>query len=88
MPNDVLAPGSARSSVGKILQFCLFQIGGIQTSLKFNPFGAQARILQDNWANTMAADALAPCVARPSAAMVLTVILHGRISTCYPIVNK
>ena len=35
---------------------------------KFNPSGAETGILQ---VNTMAADALAPYVARPSAAMVL-----------------
>ena len=39
----------------------------------FNLLGAEARILQ-NWVNIMAADALDPCVARPSAVMVLTVL--------------
>ena len=32
----------------------------------------EARICQENLVSTMAADALAPCVARTSAAMVLT----------------
>ena len=37
-----------------------------------NPFSAETGILQDKWVDTMAADALAPCVARASASMVLT----------------
>ena len=37
----------------------------------FNPFDAAARIVQQNKVNIMAAEALAPCVARTSAAMVL-----------------
>ena len=36
-----------------------------------NPLGAEAGICQENQGNTMVADALAPCVARSSAAMVL-----------------
>ena len=35
-----------------------------------NPSGAETRIFWENKANTMDDDALAPCVARPSAAMV------------------
>ena len=35
--------------------------------------GAANRIFWTNWVNTMAADALAPCIARSSATMVLTV---------------
>ena len=39
----------------------------------FNLLGAEARILQ-NWVNIIAADALAPCTARSSVAMILTVL--------------
>ena len=38
-----------------------------------NPSGAEMGILQLNLVNIMAADALAPCVARSSAAMILIV---------------
>ena len=34
--------------------------------------GAESGIFRENWVNPMAADALAPCVARTSAAMALT----------------
>ena len=37
-----------------------------------NPFSADVRIFQENYVNTMATDALAPLVARSSAAMALT----------------
>ena len=33
--------------------------------------GAETRIVQDNYCSTMAVDALAPCGARPSAAIVV-----------------
>ena len=38
----------------------------------FNPCGAGTGMFWDNYINTMAVDALAPCVARSSAAMGLT----------------
>ena len=44
----------------------------VTCSLSFNPSGVGTRIFKENWVNTMAADALAPCIARSSAAMVLT----------------
>ena len=34
-----------------------------------NPSGTEARIFQEKWVNTIAADALAPCVTRESAAI-------------------
>ena len=37
----------------------------------FNPCGAESGIFQNEYANTTAADALAPYVARPPATMVL-----------------
>ena len=37
-----------------------------------NSFGADTRMFHADYVNTMAADALAPCVARASAATVLT----------------
>ena len=37
----------------------------------FNPLGAETRIFQDNYVDTIAADTLALCISRPSAAMVL-----------------
>ena len=37
-----------------------------------NPFDAEIGTFQDHCCNTMAADALAPCIARSSAGMVLT----------------
>ena len=40
--------------------------------LRVNPTGAEAVIFLDNMVNTMAANALAPCVIRPSAAKKLT----------------
>ena len=41
-----------------------------------NPYGAVARIFRNGQVNTMAADDPAPCVARPSAAVLL--ILHDK----------
>ena len=41
-----------------------------KTALNY-PSGAEVAIYQDNVVNTIAADALAPCMARSSAAMVL-----------------
>ena len=38
----------------------------------FNLYGAETEIFWDHWVNTITADALAPCVARSSAIMVLT----------------
>ena len=37
------------------------------------PSGAEMRIFWEKWVNTMAADALAPSVSKPSAAMLLTI---------------
>ena len=48
-----------------------------------NPYGTDTEILCVNLVNTMAADVLAPCVTRPSEAMVLTMqdkglfVFHG-----------
>ena len=42
-----------------------------QMQLHYHTSGAAAGIFQKNKVNTMAADALAPCVTRPSAAMAL-----------------
>ena len=39
----------------------------------FNPSCAENWILQENNINTLAADTLAPCVTRSSAAMVLSI---------------
>ena len=50
---------------------------------RVEPSGAETGILRDDLVNTMVADVLAPCVARPSAAMALimqdnqTVSFHG-----------
>ena len=44
---------------------------------RINPSGDGDEIFRDNQVNTMVADVLAPCVARSSAAMVLTVIYTG-----------
>ena len=41
--------------------------------LNFKPSGAEASILQKNCINTIAADALALCIARLSVALVLTI---------------
>ena len=40
-------------------------------TVSFNPQGARTELTRFNWVNIMAADALAPCVARTSAAMIL-----------------
>ena len=40
---------------------------------KHNAFDAEVEIFWDNYVNAMAVDALAPCIIRPSAAIVLTV---------------
>ena len=40
----------------------------------FNPCGADIRMLQENWNHAMGPDALSPCVARSSSAMVLMTI--------------
>ena len=40
-------------------------------SVSLKPSGAETRTLEENGVNTMAADALAPCGARTSAAMTL-----------------
>ena len=37
-----------------------------------SPSGAETSIIQANWIITKAADALAPCVTKASAAMILT----------------
>ena len=39
---------------------------------ELNPFGVWSRMFQENQVNTMATDALAPCIARSLAAMLLT----------------
>ena len=44
-----------------------------QSDHLIDPSGAETRIFQENYDITMAADALAPCVARTSAAMLLTI---------------
>ena len=41
--------------------------------LNFNPFGAESKTVDEHLVNTMAVDALAPCIIRTSAAMVLSV---------------
>ena len=41
------------------------------TLKSLNPFGAEATLFWDNKVHTMAADALASCVTRKTAAMVL-----------------
>ena len=38
----------------------------------FNPSGVETKIFQANYVNAMAADALAPCIARPSTCIMLT----------------
>ena len=45
-------------------QYCLFRSG-------FNPYRAGTELTRFNYVNIMAADALAPYVARTSAAMIL-----------------
>ena len=43
----------------------------MKTNVRVNPCGADAGIFRDNFVSTMAVDALAPCVARSSTAMLL-----------------
>ena len=38
-------------------------------SQQINPYGAETGIFQEKWVSVMAADALAPCIARSSADM-------------------
>ena len=50
------------------------QVGPMYLAIRavlINPSGAETRIFQDNQVNAIVVDALAPCVARPSATMVL-----------------
>ena len=48
---------------------------------EFSTSGAEAGLIQDNYVSTMAADALAPCVTRPSAVTVLSMyVIYTNLS--------
>ena len=60
-------------------EFCKF---GLDLFCCDNPCGAESRIFWENWVNTMAVDALAPCVARSSVAIVMPVWDKGDPDFC------
>ena len=64
-------PECARASMNRNGQ-CYIEISQTKGVTKVNSPGADAVMFSEIYVNTMAGDALAPCVARSSAAMVLT----------------
>ena len=54
----------------------------VQSHMRWNPFGVESRIFQDNLVDAMVVDALAPCVARSSSTIVLNMQDKWNLGFC------